>query len=154
METTDKNCSKATAQYPDYINRLLLPNLEVSVSNGIRIADVWTHENQSQGIEVSGLEVFACLLPDQETYKATPNDLIHKCASLADLLWYKANPHKIPQHLQLMRLYAFKSIGVEEDAPIDDNLWVPYIQCNSHNKYVNWTRLNTKFSQMNVLLSV
>jgi len=73
----------------------------------------------------SGWQVLTHLLPDQETFLAQPDDLIHRCADISLLRKWEKNPALIPTHCLGKMVGAWKSVFV---GPCDA-VYLPCLRC-------------------------
>ena len=125
--------SEVYPTYPDWVVKHLTPGLEAKSSSGVRNPGLGLHEKQKKRKTITGAEIFAFLLPDQEMYQAQWHDPINHGISLADIQYYEKNKHRIPLEWKGNWVYAWKSVVLDEYG----NRVVPYLACHVDRPYVS-----------------
>lgn len=128
-----------TAVYPDWVKKHLTQELETFISTGIANPQLWSHDKQKAGNDITDNDIFSFLLPDQKTYQAKKNDMIHKCVSLADIQFYEKYPELVPTNWRGKVVPAWKSVVLGDD----DLHYVPCLDCTVAKPYVRWYGLVT-----------
>jgi hypothetical protein len=126
-----------SAVYPDWVKKRLTPDLEAEASTGITNPQLWLHDRQRAGQHITGNEIYAFLLPDQETCQLQENDLICHCISLADIQFYEKYPYLIPSEWNGRWISAWKSVVLNNDGYRD----VPCLRCDVGEPFVHWSGL-------------
>ena len=128
--------------YPDWVVKHLTPGLEAKSSSGVKNPGLGWHEKQEKRETITGDEIFAFLLPDQEMYQAQWYDPINHCISLADIQYYEEKyPHRIPLPLEWEGnwVYAWKSVVLDGRG----RRVVPFLCCRGGRPFVVWYNLGS-----------
>lgn len=123
---------------PDWVTKHLTPCLEEGFSSGIVNPKLLLHKRQESGEQITGNEIFAWLLPDQDMYQVKEDDLINKCVELADIQFYEKYLHLISSEWKGKIVYAWKSVVLDDNG----DRYVPFLDCNAYEPFVCWFNLD------------